>query len=187
MAKRDRQEDRWQNQEGISRRRSTFANYDAGYTTSSDYDEDYRGNEGRRRYYRSNPLRHYEGQRAPVGGRGTPRDADQRQGPLEQGGRYTDRTADWQTPGPMTGRGPKGYEWSDERIREEVCHRLNRHGLVDATGIEVEVMGGEVTLNGTVNSRRAKRMAEDTTDSVPGIRDIHNRLRIEDAMGGSLE
>jgi BON domain-containing protein len=84
--------------------------------------------------------------------------------------------------GPYVGRGPKGYRRSDERIREDVCDRLADHPQVDASEIEVEVHDGEVTLSGTVESRYAKRLAEDIADAVSGIQDIHNRLRV--AQGG---
>jgi osmotically-inducible protein OsmY len=35
--------------------------------------------------------------------------------------------------GPHSGRGPKGYRRSDERIREDVCDLLCEHGGVDAS------------------------------------------------------
>jgi hypothetical protein len=93
----------------------------------------------------------------------------------------------WRVPGPFTGRGPKGYQRSDERIREEVCDRLTAHGLVDATDIEVRIQGGEVTLTGFVDTREAKRAAEDVAEELPGVREVHNQLRIrthsEDAGG----
>jgi DNA replicative helicase MCM subunit Mcm2 (Cdc46/Mcm family) len=44
--------------------------------------------------------------------------------------------------------------------------------------IEVAVTGGEVTLTGTVESRRMKRHAEDLAESVRGVRDVHNQLRV---------
>ena len=84
----------------------------------------------------------------------------------------------WMVPGPMSGLGPRGYRRSDENIFTDVVERLTRHGQLDAREIEVAVEDGEVTLRGTVDSRRAKRMAEDTADSVPGVFDVHNRLII---------
>jgi hypothetical protein len=84
----------------------------------------------------------------------------------------------WWVIGPATGRGPQGYQRSDERITEEVCERLTRHGQLDASEIEVQVKNGEVTLEGTVENRRAKRMAEDVAEGVSGVRDVHNRLRL---------
>jgi hypothetical protein len=86
------------------------------------------------------------------------------------------RRGDWQRSGPYVGRGPQGYQRSDEQICEEVCYRLTQHGLIDASEIEVEVSQAEVTLHGQVDSRRTKRMAEDVAASVGGVKDVHNRL-----------
>jgi hypothetical protein len=77
----------------------------------------------------------------------------------------------------QTGKGPKGYVRSDERIREDVCDRLSEDDDVDASDITVTVKAGEVTLEGTVIDRHAKHRAEDITDSVSGVRDVTNRLR----------
>lgn len=84
----------------------------------------------------------------------------------------------WDMEGPYRGRGPKGYRRADERIHEEICDRLTAHGAIDATGIEVHVDTGEVTLEGTVADRRMKRLAEAVVDSVRGVVDVHNRLRL---------
>lgn len=96
--------------------------------------------------------------------------------------RWTDN---WSQPGPYTGVGPKGYERSDDRILDDVCQRLTQHGMLDASNIEVEVHNGEVTLDGQVEDRRAKRMAEDTAESVPGVWDVHNNLTIENRAGSA--
>jgi hypothetical protein len=85
----------------------------------------------------------------------------------------------WIVPGPHSGRGPQGYQRSDERVREDINERLTHHGQVDAQDIQVEVNNCEVTLKGTVNSRQAKRMAEDIADSVWGVQDVHNQLRVK--------
>lgn len=81
-------------------------------------------------------------------------------------------------PGPHAGTGPQGYTRSTDRIREDVCERLTHHGHIDASGITVKTEGDEVTLEGTVDSRRTKRMAEDAAASVAGVHDVHNRLRV---------
>ena len=90
----------------------------------------------------------------------------------------------WLIPGPFTGRGPKGYQRSDDRIREDVCDRLAQHGQVDAGEIDVQVSDAEVTLTGAVHSREAKRMAEDAADSVQGVREVHNQLRVNQDLFG---
>ena len=85
--------------------------------------------------------------------------------------------------GPHSGRGPQGYQRSDARIEEDVCEHLTHHGMLDATGIQVQVENGEVTLTGTVESRQAKRLAEDILDSISGVRDVHNQLRVQRDQG----
>jgi hypothetical protein len=90
------------------------------------------------------------------------------------------------TRGRFTGRGPKGYTRSDERIREDVSDRLEQHGEIDATEIEVRVSNGEVTLEGTVEDRRTKRLAEDIIETCPGVKQVHNRIRVQ-GNGGERE
>jgi osmotically-inducible protein OsmY len=80
--------------------------------------------------------------------------------------------------GPHTGKGPVGFQRSDERIRELVCEALTDDGEIDASRIEVSVKGGEITLTGAIEDRRMKRLAEDCVEAVPGVKDVHNQLRI---------
>lgn len=85
----------------------------------------------------------------------------------------------WQrVKGAFSGRGPKNYVRSDERIHEDVCEHLTHHPYVDASDIEVTVRDGEVTLSGTVDARMVKRAAEEACDHVRGVKDVHNHLRV---------
>ena len=83
--------------------------------------------------------------------------------------------------GSFRGKGPKGYVRSDERIREDVSDRLSDEDRLDASDITVEVSGGEVTLSGYVDSRQAKRMAEDCAEQCAGVGHIQNNLRVRSA------
>lgn len=87
------------------------------------------------------------------------------------------------------GRGPSSYIRSDERIREDVNDRLTDDWRVDASNISVTVTDGEVTLDGTVSSRQAKRRAEDVTDAVSGVKHVQNNLRVSEtsSSAGGLE
>lgn len=76
------------------------------------------------------------------------------------------------------GLGPKGYVRPDERIREDVCDRLCDDAMVDASDIEVAVAGSEVTLTGTVESRRERRRAEECAERVTGVTHVQNNLRV---------
>jgi hypothetical protein len=77
----------------------------------------------------------------------------------------------------LTGRGPKGYKRSDERIREDVSERIAR-SWVNAEEVEVKVEKGEVTLTGFVDSREDKRAIEDIAEDVFGVDEVNNHLRI---------
>lgn len=81
--------------------------------------------------------------------------------------------------GGFTGRGPRGYMRTDDRIHEDVCERLTRHPYIDASEIVVEVKEGEVTLTGEVHERRAKHLAEDVVDAVSGVKDVHNKIKVQ--------
>ena len=85
--------------------------------------------------------------------------------------------------GSFSGKGPRGYFRSDERIFEEVCERMTRHGELDARVINVQVRDGEVTLTGRVQNRHGKRLAEDIADSIPGVYDVRNRLELKEKSG----
>ena len=76
------------------------------------------------------------------------------------------------------GRGPRGYSRSDERIKEDVCDRLTDDPWVDATEVEIQVRNGEVTLSGSVRDRNDKRRTEDIIESISGVRNVHNNLRV---------
>ncbi len=88
--------------------------------------------------------------------------------------------------GRFTGRGPKGYQRSDERIREDVSEELAVDGDIDASDIEVRVSNCVVTLDGEVGSREEKRLAEDIAEAAPGVRDVHNNLRVKAGVLSSL-
>lgn len=77
------------------------------------------------------------------------------------------------------GKGPKGYVRSDDRIREDVSDRLRDDEHIDAGDIDVSVSECEVVLSGTVESRFAKRHAEDLAESVSGVRNVENRIRVK--------
>jgi osmotically-inducible protein OsmY len=81
--------------------------------------------------------------------------------------------------GMYAGRGPRGYRRSDERIREDINDHLTDDWYIDATDIEVTVNNGMVTLTGRVDSRDEKRRAEDLAESVSGVNDVSNQLRVE--------
>ena len=77
------------------------------------------------------------------------------------------------------GKGPRNYTRSDDRIKENVNERLSDSYYLDASDIDVSVENGEVTLSGNVDSRTAKRRAEDIADDVSGVNHTQNNLRVK--------
>jgi hypothetical protein len=128
------------------------------------------------------------------GGRDARPDArDEREavGRGEYQGAYRERHRQHQQPQPPQdpghrGRGPRGYKRSDARIEEDVNDRLTEDPHVDATEIQVSVAGGEVTLAGIVDSRAARRRAEDVAESVSGVTYVMNNLRVRQPGGAGV-
>ena len=83
------------------------------------------------------------------------------------------------------GLGPRGYRRSDQRMLEDVCDRLTEDRHINASDIEVKCHEGVVTLTGSVQSREEKRHAEDIAESVTGIHDVQNNLRVTSGGIGS--
>jgi hypothetical protein len=80
------------------------------------------------------------------------------------------------TLGVRRNRSPR-YRRPDERILDDVWHRISV-AAVDPQDVEVEVNQGIVTLSGRVSTRFEKRVLEDIADSVFGVQEVHNHLRL---------
>jgi len=76
------------------------------------------------------------------------------------------------------GKGPKNYNRSDDRIKEDINDKLSDDPFIDASDIDVTVSNGEVTLTGTVDHRSTKRRAEDLAEAVSGVKNVENRIRV---------
>ena len=107
------------------------------------------------------------------------------QGSLQ--GEYSDESAmsyenqirrDFRRETPRYPRGPKGYQRSDERLKEDISERLMEAYHIDSSEVTVEVRGAKVSLEGTVPSRHMKHAIEDLVDRCPGVLDIDNRIRV---------
>ncbi len=101
--------------------------------------------------------------------------------PSFESGRYG-RSSDRQ--GSHRGKGPRGYERSDERLKEVVSERLADDPYIDASDITVSVSGGVVRLTGTVDSRASKYQVEELIEQCGGVKDIDNQLRTQSRGAG---
>jgi hypothetical protein len=159
-----RQESEWRDREGQWRgdenRRTTSEQRDRGFTPRDQNERDWpRGADSGESYYRGS----YRSSVTPY---------------AYPGGRGALFMESWTLHGPYTGRGPKGYRRSNEHLIEEASQRLERDGQIDASDIEVTAEDGIIRLRGTVPDRAMKRRAEECVESIYGVHDVANELRV---------
>lgn len=162
------------------------ANYEPGYGTSRGYGQPSGGQDAGWAAYGDWHDRRWQGA-SPGYGQG--RNAPWREDYGSTGRPYRPQASgygsygNWeaQSEGSFRGQGPKGYKRSDQRIQEDVNDCLTESSSLDASGIEITVREGEVTLTGTVNSRGCKREAEDLADRISGVTHMQNNLRVKEA------
>lgn len=168
--------------------RSGFAgeSFASGYGMSDGGREDY----GRSRRYAGTSGGAYSGLPYGERGYGDDRNRDERgffaRASDEVASWFGDEDAQRRREADHRGHGPADYTRSDERIREDVNDRLTDDWRIDARRIAVKVSGGEVTLDGTVTSRAAKRRAEDLADDISGVKHVQNNLRVAELASGDL-
>ena len=66
----------------------------------------------------------------------------------------------------------------DPEIARDLVHELQLELPYTWDKIKVIVEDGWVTLEGEVEDRTAKRLAEDIAEATSGVFDVHNRLRV---------
>ena len=66
----------------------------------------------------------------------------------------------------------------DEALASELQEILTKDPELNAKEIEVEVEGGAVRLSGFVDSSDARLLAEELVESVAGVREVHNNLKV---------
>ena len=85
------------------------------------------------------------------------------------------------------GVGPKNYTRSDERLTEDLCERLTQDPDIDASELDVKVVQGTATLQGSVPQRWMKHRAEDLADGCSGVRNVDNRIKVQQSGAGSMQ
>jgi osmotically-inducible protein OsmY len=142
-------------------------NYSNNNWRSNDYNNRYR-NEGWRDNYRNEDRDWWDRTKDEVASWFGDDDAKRR------------RDRDEKEEGKHRGKGPKNYTRSQERIKEDVSDKLSDDSFLDASDIEVQVNGNEVTLTGQVDSRYSKHRAEDLAEDVTGVSHVQNNLRVKE-------
>ena len=54
-----------------------------------------------------------------------------------------------------------------------------RSAHIDSSEVTIEVREGKVSVEGTVPERRMKHMIEDIADQCPGVKDVENKIRVQ--------
>jgi osmotically-inducible protein OsmY len=67
---------------------------------------------------------------------------------------------------------------SSTLIRDAIADALHHDVVIDVDNIDVVCEGSEVWLRGTVDSFAAFRRAEMAARDTPGVRAVHNDIRI---------
>lgn len=68
----------------------------------------------------------------------------------------------------------------EDRLLAAISDALTDHPELDASGLEVEINDGLVTLSGSVPSDGMKTLAEALVQAVSGVRRVENALEIVD-------
>jgi hypothetical protein len=85
----------------------------------------------------------------------------------------------------FSGRGPKGYQRPDERIKEDVSDRFTDDEWLDASALTVNVRQGIIILAGSVSDRQQIRRAESIAYAISGVRGVANKLQVAGARAGT--
>jgi osmotically-inducible protein OsmY len=72
----------------------------------------------------------------------------------------------------------KGKDAGDARIQDEIAQRLRTELSAEAEQVQVNVLGGEATLAGTVESMETRARAEECAKQVGGVSFVVNNLRV---------
>ncbi len=71
-----------------------------------------------------------------------------------------------------------------EEIRKKIIYALQRMASIEMDNIEVDEIGGKVTLKGVVRSFSEKEEAEKTAWQHPGVTFVDNRLEVQSTRTG---
>lgn len=74
---------------------------------------------------------------------------------------------------------------TDEELTTGITHRLAGNLKVGSNNINVTVVRGDVTLQGSIATEEGKKNAEEIVRSVPGVKNVLNELVVEQRSFGT--
>jgi hypothetical protein len=81
------------------------------------------------------------------------------------------------------GKGPRGWQRTDDRLLDQVSEALARHPAIDASDLEVAVDGSRVILRGEVSDQRTRQLAKECAEGIAGVDDVQDQLRVRQGPG----
>lgn len=66
----------------------------------------------------------------------------------------------------------------DRQIKADVCAQMAAEAELDARDVAIDVVRGEVVLQGSVGAEAARRRAELIARGAPGVRAVRNELEV---------
>jgi hypothetical protein len=67
-------------------------------------------------------------------------------------------------------------------LKELICEHLTDDPAIDASNVSIDVTGQVVKLTGTVDDRSTKYEIEELVESLGGVKDIDNQLRVQSSQ-----
>ena len=84
------------------------------------------------------------------------------------------------------GENPVGRAVDDSTITTRINHEMVKDDLVKARQIDVDTIGGHVTLTGVVATREESLRAVQIARSVPAVKSVRNNLQIGERNFGNV-
>ena len=85
-----------------------------------------------------------------------------------------------------SGKNPVETMVDDSTITTRVKHAMMRDKIVKARQIDVDTIGGHVTLTGAVATRNEAKRASQIAQSVPGVKSVSNNIQVGERSFGDV-
>ncbi len=85
-----------------------------------------------------------------------------------------------------TGENPVGRAVDDSTITTRINHEMLKDDVVKARQIDVDTIGGHVTLTGVVTTREESTRAVQIAYSVPAVKSVTNNIQIGERSFGNV-
>ena len=76
------------------------------------------------------------------------------------------------------GKNPVEHALDDSTITTRIKHEMVKDDVVKARQIDVDTIGGHVTLTGVVGTRKESKRAAQISQGVPGVKSVTNNIQI---------